>query len=99
MTTEFSFFTVIAELPGLTNVIVFPNPTVEQIGVRMTTEGTRQLEVSVLDTKGVLVQQFPTWNISGTAYRNWSVESLRSGKYFLQLSDGSNSWTTPLVKN
>lgn len=99
LTTEYSFSTAIAELPGLTNVIVFPNPTAEQIGVRMTTEGARQLEVSVLDAKGALVQQFPTWNISGTAYRNWSVENLSSGKYFLRLSDGTNSWTTPFMKN
>ena len=98
LTTEYTFFTSVEELPGLTNLTVFPNPTVDQIRVRLTTEGSRQLEVSVMDADGALVQQFPTWNIVGNGQRNWNVESLSSGKYFLRLSDGAHSWTTPFVK-
>ena len=99
LTTEFSFYTAIAELPDLTNVTVFPNPTVERIGVRLIAEGSHRLDVSVIDAKGALVQQFPAWNITGTSHQNWNVEGLRSGKYFLRLNDGSHSWTAPFVKN
>jgi len=99
LTTEYTFYTAIVELPGLTDVTVFPNPTTESIGLRMTAEGARKLEVSVIDLKGALVLQFPTWNITGAAYQSWSLEWLSSGKYFLHIKEGTNSWTYPFVKN
>ena len=98
MTTEFFFFTSVAELKGISDVTVFPNPTTAQIGVRLTTLSARRLEVSVIDSKGTLVEHFQTWNISGTAYQNWNVERLTSGRYFLLLVDGIHSWSVPFVK-
>lgn len=98
LTTGFSFYTSVEELQGITDVIVFPNPTTEHIGVRLTTHNARQLEISVIDTKGAVVAEFPTWNVSGSAHQNWSVAHLVSGRYFIRLSDETHSWTVPFVK-
>ena len=98
LTTEFDYYTSISELLGITNVTIFPNPTVEHIGVRMTSEGRRTLEVSVIDTKGSEVHQFPTWTVAGTAHQSWSIAALRAGNYFLRLREGESSWTSPFVK-
>ncbi len=98
LTTEYSFFTAIAELPGLTNVTVFPNPTADRIGLRMSTAPSRSLNVSVLDAHGALVKQFPAWSVIGTDHRSWDVSSLPAGSYFLQVSEDGKSWNSPFVK-
>lgn len=98
LTAEYSFATDIAELPGLTNVTVFPNPTVESIGLRLTTSSSRSLNVSVLDANGALVKHFPVWEVIGTSHRNWNIADLSAGSYFLQVSEGGKSWNKPFVK-
>lgn len=98
LTTEYSFFTAIAELPGLTDVTVFPNPAAESIGLRMSTATSRSLNVSVLDARGALVKQFPAWNVAGTDHRSWDISSLPAGSYFLQVSEEGRSWNSPFVK-
>lgn len=98
LTTTYSFFTAIAELPGLTDVTVFPNPAAESIGLRMSTATSRSLNVSVLDARGALVKQFPAWSISGTDHRNWDISGLPAGTYFLQVSEAGKSWNRPFVK-
>ncbi len=99
LTTEYTFVLAIDELPGITDVTIFPNPTADRIALRMSTTTSHTLEVSILDARGAVVQQFPTWIVTGTESRNWNVETLGSGNYFLRISEGSNSWTTPFVKN
>ena len=98
LTTEFSFTTAIGELPGLTDVTVFPNPAAESIGLRMSTATSRTLNVSILDAHGALVKQFPAWSISGTDHRNWDISGLPAGTYFLQVSEEGKSWNRPFVK-
>ncbi len=98
LTTEYSFYTTIAELPGLTDVTVFPNPAAENIGLRMSSTTSRTLNVSVLDAHGALVKQFPAWSISGTEHRIWDISVLPAGTYFLQVSEEGKSWNRPFVK-
>ncbi len=98
LTTEYSFFTAIAELPGLTDVTVFPNPAAESIGLRMSSATSRTLNVSVIDAHGALVKQFPAWSISGTDHRSWDISALPAGTYFLQVSEEGKSWNRPFVK-
>ncbi|MEO7080909.1 MAG: T9SS type A sorting domain-containing protein [Flavobacteriales bacterium] len=98
LTTEYSFYTTITELPGLTDVTVFPNPAAESIGIRMSSTTSRTLNVSVLDAHGALVKQFPAWNVNGTDHRNWDISTLPAGAYFLQVSEEGKSWNRPFVK-
>lgn len=98
LTTAYSFYTAIAELPGLTDVTVFPNPAAESIGLRMSSTTSRTLTVSVLDARGALVKQFPAWNVTGTEQRTWDISGLSAGSYFLQVSEEGRSWNSPFVK-
>ena len=53
----------------------------------------------ILDGIEALMANTAEFNVVGTANGSWNVEGLRSGNYFLRISEGSNSWTTPFVKN
>lgn len=98
LTTEYTFYTAIAELPGLTDVTVFPNPATESIGMRMSSSTSRILNVTLLDAHGALVKQFPAWSISGMDHRNWDISGLPSGTYFLHVSEEGKNWNHPFVK-
>ncbi len=77
---------------------VYPNPTADRIGLRMSSTSSRTLNVSLLDAHGALVKQFPAWSISGTDHRNWDISGLPAGAYFLQVSEAGKSWNRPFVK-
>ena len=98
LTTEFSFFTSIAELPGLSDVLVFPNPAVDNIGVRLTAYEARALSMSILNAQGALVRDLSRWNVQGAAQRTWDIADLPSGTNFLRMSDGVGTRNIPFVR-
>ena len=98
LTTEFTFITSIEELPGITDVVVFPNPVVEQLGIRMNAAEARSLEIEILDGNGKLVQRLDRWNVVGNDHRSWDISSLSQGNYILRMSDSTGSWSTSFIK-
>lgn len=98
LTTQFSGFVGIEELPGLADLILFPNPVVEQLGLRLSSDAARTLSLQVLDRSGALVLDLSTWGVNGSAIGNWDISALASGSYLLRLSDGAGTATLPFVK-
>ena len=99
LSTEFYFFTGTDELPGISDLLLFPNPVTDELGLRLSTDAARTLNLQVLDISGAQVRDLSKWSVSGTAYRNWDITDLASGSYLLRMSDESGTWTTRFVKH
>ncbi|MEO8067818.1 MAG: T9SS type A sorting domain-containing protein [Flavobacteriales bacterium] len=98
LTTEFSFFDAIDELPGVSDLLLFPNPVTDELGLRLNTDAVRTFSLQVVDLSGALVQDFSTWSVSGSAYRNWDVSELAGGSYLLRITDKDRTWSIRFVK-
>ena len=98
LTTQFNNFVSIDELPGISDLLLFPNPVSSELGLRLSTDDVRTLNLQVLDVSGAAVRDLSTWSVSGTTYRNWDISDLASGSYLLRVSDGDGTWTTRFVK-
>ncbi|MBK9274562.1 MAG: T9SS type A sorting domain-containing protein [Flavobacteriales bacterium] len=98
LTTEFSFITDVEELPGITDLLLFPNPVTDQLGLRLTTNEARTLSLQVLDLSGSVVADLSTWSVSATAHRSWDISTLASGSYMLRITGEHGAWTTRFVK-
>ena len=99
LTTSFDSFVSIAELPGISDLVLFPNPVTNELGVRLSTDDASTLNLQVLDVSGAVVRDLSTWSVSGTTYRNWDISDLASGSYLLQMSDGTGVRNLPFVKH
>ena len=98
LTTAFSSNVSVAELPGLTDMLLFPNPVTDQLGLRLNSDAARTLKLEVLDLSGALVSDLSTWSVSGTTHRNWDISALASGSYLLRVTGEHGAWTTRFVK-
>lgn len=98
LSSAFESFVGIAELPGITELLLFPNPVSDQLGLRLSTDAARTLNLQVLDLSGALAADLSTWSVSGTTYQNWDISALASGSYLLRISGDQGAWTTRFVK-
>lgn len=98
LNSVYHFFTSIEELPGISDLLLFPNPVNNELGLRLNTEDARTLNLQVLDISGAVVRDLSTWSVSGSAYRNWDISALASGSYVLRMSDGQGTWSSRFVK-
>ena len=85
-------------MPGITDLLLFPNPVTDELGLRLSTDAARTLNLHVLDISGAVVRDLSTWSVNGTTYRNWDISDLASGSYLLRMSDGTGTWSTRFVK-
>ncbi|MBK7945578.1 MAG: T9SS type A sorting domain-containing protein [Flavobacteriales bacterium] len=98
LTTAFSSNVSVVELPGLTDLLLFPNPVTDQLGLRLSSDAARTLKLEVLDLSGAVVSDLNSWSVSGTAYRNWDISELASGSYLLRVTGEHGAWTSRFVK-
>jgi hypothetical protein len=98
LTTEFSSTVSIEELPGISDLLLFPNPIDDQLALRLTSSEGKQLQVAVLDATGRVVRGEENWSVSGTATRFWDLSDLASGVYSVRLAEGNRRSTIPFVK-
>lgn len=98
LTTQFSSTVGIEELPGINELVLFPNPVTDALSVRVITTEAQQLDLLLMDTQGRAVRSFPAWTVSGSAYRNWDISDLAAGSYVLRISDGKGARSLPFVK-
>ncbi|MEO8588727.1 MAG: T9SS type A sorting domain-containing protein [Flavobacteriales bacterium] len=98
LTTQFEFFTSIDELPGISDLLLFPNPVTDELGLRISSVEARTLNLQVLDISGTVVRDLSSWGVSGTTYRNWDISDLAVGSYLLRITDRSGAWSARFVK-
>ncbi len=98
LVSAFESFVSIAELPGVTDLLLFPNPVTDALGLRLHADAARTLQLEVLDIRGSRVLDLSTWSVSGTTRRTWDIGGLASGSYVLRLSDGTGAANLPFVK-
>ena len=99
LTSEFSFIVGLEELPGLSDLLLFPNPTNGQLALRLTSADGDQLYVSILDATGRVVRAEENWTPTGTAVRTWDLADLASGSYILRIVSGDKQSTLHFQKN
>lgn len=99
LTTMFSFFTGVEELPGVTDMLLFPNPVTDRLTLRLTCPDARQLRLSILDATGRLARAEQNWAPIGTAVRSWDLADLAPGTYGLRIEDGRRLTTLRFVKH
>lgn len=98
LTTAFSSTVSVEELPGITDLLLFPNPVTDQLGLRMNSDAARTLQLEVLDLSGALVRDLSTWSVAGTMHRNWDISTLASGSYLLRITGEHGTHTMRFVK-
>jgi hypothetical protein len=99
LTSEFSFITGLDELPGLSDLLLFPNPTNGQLALRLTSADGAQLRLSVVDATGRVVRAEENWTPTGTAVRTWDLADLAPGSYSLRIANGDRQSTLRFQKN
>jgi len=99
LTSEFTFIVGLEELPGLSDLLLFPNPTNGQLALRLTSADGDQLYVSILDATGRVVRAEENWTPTGTAVRTWDLADLAAGTYGLRIVSGDRHSTLRFQKN
>lgn len=98
LTTQFTSTVGIEELPGISELVLFPNPVNDALSVRVNTSEAQQLDLLLLDAQGRVVRSLPAWAVNGSAHRNWDISALASGSYLLRITDEDRIWSTRFVK-
>lgn len=98
LTTQFTSTVGISELPGISELVLFPNPVTDALSVRVNTTEALQLDLVVMDAQGRVARNLPSWTVSGSTYRNWDISDLASGSYVLRISDEKGTRSLPFVK-
>ncbi len=99
LTSEFSFLVGLEEFPGLSDLLLFPNPTNGELALRLTNANAEQLRLTVLDATGRVVCAEQTWTPVGTAVRTWDLADLAAGSYGLRIVSCSQQSTLRFQKN
>ena len=98
LSTTFNFFLGLDEIPGVSNYLVFPNPTTSELGLRLDAVQASKLDVSILDATGRTVKTMGPWSVVGLAQINWDISSLARGSYSLHISGNDRQVQIPFVK-
>jgi len=98
LSSAFTFFVGIAEIPGVSNYLLFPNPVTDRLSLRLDAADARPLQIEVLDAAGRIVRQLGTWNVAGTMHNTWDASMLAGGSYVLRIGSGGRSMQIPFVK-
>ena len=82
------------------SLTLYPNPVESLLAVRYTNPRAKQVQVCILDLRGVLQQRpIRLKSVNGLFETNLSIADLPAGHYLLQLNDGAHRQTERFVKN
>lgn len=98
LSSTYSYFTGIDELPGITDLLLFPNPATEQLGLRLNSDAGRTLQLEVMDLAGQHVLDLGSWAVAGSTWRNWDISGLANGAYLLRVTGEKSTWNARFMK-
>ncbi len=98
LTTTVAVYVGIEELPGVNSLLVFPNPVQDQLTLRVDAHTLTDMEVSLLDASGRVVEAPTNWSVTGLAHRTWDTSALPAGAYTLRIGSSDRAITLPFIK-
>ena len=98
LTTEFSFSVGMEELPGVESVLLFPNPAVSELWLRIDASADQDLTVEVLDASGRVVKQAVRVVLARSSTIPVDISVLASGRYQVRLTGVQGTASLPFVK-
>lgn len=98
LSATFSFVVGIEELPGISDLLLFPNPATDQLGLRLNSTAAHTLRLEILDVSGQRIRDIGPWGVHGTNWKSWDISDLAKGTYFLRIQGEHGSWSTRFVK-
>ena len=96
-TISVNFTTGISDLESIYNIHVYPNPTSENLAIEMLLPASTDITFTLFDVVGVKV--FSESSIETGAYKKqFSLQTLPSGVYFLNMGVGGKNTTHKIIK-
>ncbi len=85
------------EMPKTLDVIMYPNPTTQNIFLKFYSDSKESLLLKLYDLRGQVQQH--TWKTvqKGVNSMDWTLKNLPPGTYWLQGECGSSRFTKPLI--
>jgi hypothetical protein len=88
----------IAELPGVSSLLVFPNPVQDQLTLRLDAQTASAYEVSIWDATGSMIAAPVNWNVQGLSLRSLNTAALAAGSYTIRISSADHAAHIPFIK-
>ena len=79
-------------------VEVFPNPVVNQLSVKIETEGAEEVTLSIVDMVGRIHHSKTAFTKTGLNTIELDLETLESGQYLIRVQSDSKEYTSQFVK-
>lgn len=98
LTTQFDSFVGIDELPGVSNILLFPNPVTDQVTLRLDASVASAYEVSIWDATGRMITAPANWSVQGLVHRSWETSMLAAGSYTIRISNADHAVNLPFIK-
>ena len=81
------------------NMILFPNPVMDQMKVSFQSAGTGNLQIDIIDIQGKVLQQQNISSQNGTNLFTINIAQLPQGLYLCRLQNGNKLETIKFLKN
>ena len=88
----------INELESVSNSVVFPNPTTNNINIEFEAKKEAILNINILDITGKIVFSNTIQSILGSNSVELKMDALEAGLYFIEMSDSNSSKRIKIVK-
>jgi len=98
ITTTVAVYVGIEELPGVNNLLVFPNPVQDQLTLRVDAHTFTDMEVSLFDATGRMVEAPTNWSVTGLVHRTWDTSAFPVGLYSIRITSADRAITLPFIK-
>ncbi len=85
------------EAPNNAMVSVFPNPVSEQLSVSFEAEPNKQISISLLDSRGRVIEQRKLKSMGGNQQEKFDIRSLTSGQYLLKINTSQQEVVKKIV--
>jgi hypothetical protein len=98
ITMTVAVYVGIEELPGVNSLLVFPNPVQGQLTLRVDAHAFTDMEVSLIDATGRIVEAPTNWSVTGLAHRTWDTSAFPAGMYTIRIGSSDRAITLPFIK-
>lgn len=98
ITYGFDMMVGIEDIAGLESVLIFPNPTQDQLNIRVETNSQLRLDVEILNQHGQAVRVYQNGLSSMNGQLSMDLTNLAAGVYFVKLSNAEKFVTHKFVK-